>query len=191
MEPSKNWYASLTIWGAIVSGLAAIAAQLGYTISADNQAALATGMRDISTMIVAAGAVVGPILTVIGRVRATKIITADPVAAKAPAFLLAAGLAMCLAPMLGACSAAGMGNIGSAMSAVGAGAVQVGEALYAVECRTDAIGQIGAGVATVAAIQAPNGEAAAKIKAALARNDAIAARACPLATAVEIVVAAR
>jgi len=65
---TKKWYASKTIWGSIFMLVALILSGFGYTLNADDQITLA----DIATAI---GGAVGVVLTIIGRVTASKKIT--------------------------------------------------------------------------------------------------------------------
>lgn len=68
MDGSKPWYASKTIWGAIVLGVSTIAGLAGHAIAPDDQANLITAVTAI-------GDGVGVILTIVGRFRASKAVT--------------------------------------------------------------------------------------------------------------------
>lgn len=68
MEDVKAWYQSKAVWGGLIAVLAAIAGVFGYTIGGEDQAALVEAIS-------AAAGVVGGIMAVWGRVKATKSIT--------------------------------------------------------------------------------------------------------------------
>jgi hypothetical protein len=65
MNESKPWYASSGVWGGVIAVLAAVLGLLGYSIGAEDQVALAGYVATI-------GSVVGGLLAIIGRVRASK-----------------------------------------------------------------------------------------------------------------------
>ena len=65
MSDVKPWYMSKTIIGAVVTVLALVAGIFGYGIGAEDQAALA----DYAVTI---GGVVGGLLAIYGRVKASK-----------------------------------------------------------------------------------------------------------------------
>lgn len=65
MQDVKPWYLSKTIIGAVITVLALVAGVFGYGIGAEDQAALA----DYAVTI---GGVVGGLLAIYGRVKASK-----------------------------------------------------------------------------------------------------------------------
>jgi uncharacterized membrane protein len=65
MQDVKPWYMSKTIIGAVITVLALVAGVFGYGIGAEDQAALA----DYAVTI---GGVVGGLLAIYGRVKASK-----------------------------------------------------------------------------------------------------------------------
>jgi len=70
---NKVWYTSIALWGNIITTISIILKMLGLDIiDAENQEALANNLAQIGT---SAGVVVGIILSIIGRLRATKVIT--------------------------------------------------------------------------------------------------------------------
>jgi len=70
---SKVWYTSVALWGNIITTISIILKLRGLdVIDAENQEALANNLAQIGT---SAGVVVGIILSIIGRWRATKVIT--------------------------------------------------------------------------------------------------------------------
>lgn len=72
MDTSKPWFASITIWGAIIAIAAPpIGALLHTTISADQQNTLASLLSQLGANLQTLGPVVGGIIAWIGRVRAT------------------------------------------------------------------------------------------------------------------------
>ena len=65
MEETKKWYMSKSVWGGIIAVAAAVAGAFGFTIGADEQNILAESA-------VAVAGVVGAVLAVVGRVKASK-----------------------------------------------------------------------------------------------------------------------
>jgi len=65
---TKSWYLSKTIWGAILMIIGLVLNQLGYTLTAEDQATLVD-------VVVALASGVGAILTIYGRIKASKQIT--------------------------------------------------------------------------------------------------------------------
>ena len=65
MSGLKNLLASKTIWGALLAVAAGVLSMAGYTISADDQATL-TGL------VSGAGATIGGLLALYGRIKASK-----------------------------------------------------------------------------------------------------------------------
>ena len=68
MEDTKVWYMSLTLWGAIVTVLAAIGGLFGIDIDADTQ-------KQIIEYIVLGASALGGLMAAYGRIRAKKIVT--------------------------------------------------------------------------------------------------------------------
>ena len=69
MGEEEKWYQSRTIWGAIIALVAFVFTFFGVTIVAEEQATILELVVQIATPM---GALVGVILTIIGRVKATK-----------------------------------------------------------------------------------------------------------------------
>jgi len=67
MTDFKSLFTSKTFWGAMISLASVIAGMFGYTIGAEDQVALAD-------VVVSAGGIVGVVLTVWGRIVASKLI---------------------------------------------------------------------------------------------------------------------
>jgi len=67
MEETKVWYMSLTLWGAIVTVLAAIGGLFGIDIDADTQ-------KQIIEYIVLGASAIGGLMAAYGRIRASKTI---------------------------------------------------------------------------------------------------------------------
>lgn len=67
MEESKTWYMSLTLWGAIVTVLAALAGLFGIDIDADTQ-------KQIIEYIILGASAIGGLIAAYGRIRAKKTI---------------------------------------------------------------------------------------------------------------------
>lgn len=65
----KSWYASKTIWGAVLMFIAFIASFLGVTITPDEQAAAIDTIIKIADGVVG---LIGLILTIYGRIKAVK-----------------------------------------------------------------------------------------------------------------------
>lgn len=65
MDETKSWYMSKTVWGGLIAVVAGAAGAFGYTIAPDDQA-------QIVDAVVAAATVVGGLLAVFGRVKASK-----------------------------------------------------------------------------------------------------------------------
>lgn len=61
----KEWYKSKAVWGGVIAAVAGIAANFGININETLQA-------DISDWIVSAVAIVGGLLSIYGRIVATK-----------------------------------------------------------------------------------------------------------------------
>lgn len=75
MEGAKSAVGSITVWGGIVAALAGAAQLLGYTISADDQAALVNLIQSGVTAATAVAAIIGGLVSIWGRVRARREIT--------------------------------------------------------------------------------------------------------------------
>ena len=65
MDETKSWYMSKTVWGGLIAVAAGAAGAFGYTIAPDDQA-------QIVDAVVVAATVVGGLLSVFGRVKASK-----------------------------------------------------------------------------------------------------------------------
>ena len=68
MEETKVWWQSLTLWGAIVTVLAALAGLFGIDIDADTQ-------KQIIEYIILGASAIGGLIAAYGRIRAKKIVT--------------------------------------------------------------------------------------------------------------------
>jgi len=67
MDETKVWWQSLTLWGAIITVLAAVAGIFGFTIDIQTQ-------KEIVEYIMVGGSAVGGLMAAYGRIRASKII---------------------------------------------------------------------------------------------------------------------
>ena len=74
MEDQKPFYASATIWGGGVAAVAGVAGIFGYTITPADQAALTESVGQVVTLVTSVSALVGGLLAIWGRVRASKTI---------------------------------------------------------------------------------------------------------------------
>jgi len=72
MEDQERWWQSRAIWGGIIALLAFGATFFGLTVSVEEQATLVDLVIQVATP---AGALVAFILTLVGRIGATKKIT--------------------------------------------------------------------------------------------------------------------
>ena len=72
MEAFKPFFASRTVWGAIIAVLAAAAPMFGYAISETDQAALREILESGFLLISNAVAIIGALIAVWGRIRATR-----------------------------------------------------------------------------------------------------------------------
>jgi len=67
MDETKVWWQSLTLWGAIITVLAAVAGVFGFTIDIQTQ-------KEIVEYIMVGGSAIGGLMAAYGRIRASKII---------------------------------------------------------------------------------------------------------------------
>jgi len=67
MDETKVWWQSLTLWGAIITVLAAVAGVFGFVIDIQMQ-------KDIVEYIMVGGSAVGGLMAAYGRIRASKVI---------------------------------------------------------------------------------------------------------------------
>ena len=65
MEDTKKWYMSKSVWGGMIAVAAAVAGAFGFSIGAEEQSILAESA-------VAVAGVVGAVVAVVGRVKASK-----------------------------------------------------------------------------------------------------------------------
>ena len=65
MEDTKKWYMSKSVWGGMIAVTAAVAGAFGFNIGADEQNILAESA-------VAVAGIVGAVVAVVGRVKASK-----------------------------------------------------------------------------------------------------------------------
>lgn len=72
-QEKKPWYESLTVWGAALTTVFLLI--LPITGRADLAKVVSESQVDISNTLTAIGGIVGTILTIIGRVKATKKLT--------------------------------------------------------------------------------------------------------------------
>ena len=82
MEQTKRWFESAGVWGGIVAALAGVAGLFGYTITPEDQAQIASTASRVAELVLSVGALGGGILSIFGRVRASKTIAkpAEPAA---------------------------------------------------------------------------------------------------------------
>jgi hypothetical protein len=69
---SKPWYASMGIWGGIISAASILGGFFGITVDAETQRVIAS---EAVALVTAAGTVIGSALAIWGRFRATKTIS--------------------------------------------------------------------------------------------------------------------
>lgn len=69
---TKAWWQSSGIWGSLVVVVSAGAGMIGYTIAPDDQAHLVTAATKSVELATQAMALVGGLVALVGRVRATK-----------------------------------------------------------------------------------------------------------------------
>lgn len=74
MDGSKSWTGSAGVWGGVVAVAAGGANLLGYTISVADQAALASSLNQMVTLVTSIVGIAGGIVAIYGRVKATKVI---------------------------------------------------------------------------------------------------------------------
>lgn len=65
MDETKSWYMSKTVWGGLIAVAAGAAGAFGYTIAPDDQAQIVDAVVVVAT-------VIGGLLAVFGRVKASK-----------------------------------------------------------------------------------------------------------------------
>ena len=65
MEDTKKWYMSKSVWGGMIAVAAAVAGAFGFSIGAEEQSILAESA-------VAVAGIVGAVVAVVGRVKASK-----------------------------------------------------------------------------------------------------------------------
>ena len=68
---SKPWWKSLSVWGNIFATLATTGGFFGYVITPENQAAAAVAAEHGAELVAAAGALLGELTALWGRLRAT------------------------------------------------------------------------------------------------------------------------
>lgn len=83
---TKPFYLSLTFWGLVVTVIATLLAKFGYKLSDSLRADAAQMLLDI------AGFIVGPLMALIGRVRATKPLSVAGGVKSATTYILAAAM---------------------------------------------------------------------------------------------------
>jgi len=69
---TKPWWQSSGIWGSLVVVLAAGAGLVGYTIAPEDQAQIVTAATKTVELATQATALVGGLVSLFGRIRATK-----------------------------------------------------------------------------------------------------------------------
>jgi uncharacterized membrane protein len=69
MEETKSWWQSKTIWGAVITIIALIASLFGYQIDPQTQQIILDRTMAIVT---AVGTIVGSVMAIYGRIKATK-----------------------------------------------------------------------------------------------------------------------
>jgi hypothetical protein len=76
MYDVKPWYQSSGIWGGLIAVIAPVAGFFGYTLTADDAKALADGVTQLIVAGSGVASIVGGIIAIVGRVRASKKIAA-------------------------------------------------------------------------------------------------------------------
>lgn len=74
MDGSKSWTGSAGVWGGVVAVAASGLNLLGYTVSLADQAALANSLSQMVTLGTSIVGIVGGLVAIYGRVKATKTI---------------------------------------------------------------------------------------------------------------------
>lgn len=69
---TKPWWASMGVWGSLVTVVASFAGIAGYTIGPDDQAAIVAGVGKAVTIGMDSVALFGGLVSLWGRVRASK-----------------------------------------------------------------------------------------------------------------------
>lgn len=78
LEGTKVWFKSGGVLASIVVMLAGVAQFFGYAVSVEDQAALVDGVNQLVQLVSAIATIGGGLWALIGRVKATKKIVADP-----------------------------------------------------------------------------------------------------------------
>ena len=182
----KPLWESATFWGVIITALSGLLGRYGVDITPEDTKSMSAALVAAATPL---GILVGLVMTIWGRVRATrKVAVVPPKGSTLSAFcgvMLAAGLAVTLS----ACSSGHLDAMEAGLARVERAALRIGGAIYAVECKSGPLpGLLGATLAATAVIVAPDSRAAERIGAAVALNDRLVASVCPAARAVEVVI---
>lgn len=74
MEDTKKWWQSTGVLGSIVTVIAAAAGFAGYAITPADQLAMVDGAMKLGVLVTDAAAFVGGLVSLWGRIRATKMI---------------------------------------------------------------------------------------------------------------------
>lgn len=74
MEETKPWYLSRGVLGGAVSAVAGAAQLAGYTVTPADQAALVDGATQLGQLAFGVGSLVGGLVAIWGRIKASKAI---------------------------------------------------------------------------------------------------------------------
>jgi hypothetical protein len=187
MEPNvKPLWESATFWGVVITALSGLLGRYGIDITPEDTKSLSAALVAAATPL---GILVGLVVTIWGRVRATRKVALVPPKGETLSALAGIMLAAGLAVTLSACSLARLDGMEAGLARAERAALRIGGALYAVECKSGPLpGVLGAALAATAVIVAPDSRAAARIGAAVDLNDRLVASVCPAARAIEVVI---
>lgn len=71
MNGVKGFFESKTVWGGLIAFIASAGALAGYSVSADD-------MDTLSTIVPSIAGIVGSVIAIYGRIKASKVITTKP-----------------------------------------------------------------------------------------------------------------
>ena len=74
MWGEKQWWQSSGVWGGLIAVIAPVAGYFGYTVTADDAKALADGVTQVIVAGSGVASMVGGVIAIVGRIRASKVI---------------------------------------------------------------------------------------------------------------------
>jgi hypothetical protein len=72
MYGTKTWYQSTGVWGGVIAVLSPALAWFGYTLTADDAQALSEATTQIALLVGGATSAIGGVISIVGRVRASR-----------------------------------------------------------------------------------------------------------------------